>query len=327
MRLLEDRRRTDLRAGRSGRADRRGAAAQGDRGRRGEARRALLGELQGIPRGTGTGGSRCRLSQRTGGTRCARSLGRSGLTTIRPAASPRFGAFDPKHRMERPSGGWSPSTRLRRSTMIVRFSAGRGRSGHGDRPSLPPAAERAQAGSARRMAEAGVSEARLLRLLRLPRSELPEELRRLARLMGAKGDAGRFDWSDAFDAAVLGRRTASACAATSPATTTAGSTISRSSRRARHEHAEIRSDPHPAFLSGHAAQSRRRRPRQAPALRRRRAPADLVAVPEAALAHGGRWPCARAIDPEHRRLDPLAADLEGDDPRSAGGRGVAVRRP
>jgi CRISPR type I-E-associated protein CasB/Cse2 len=49
------------------------------------------------------------------------------------------------------------------------------------------------------LAEAGVSEARLLRLLRLPRSELPEELRRLARLMSSKGDAGRFDWSDAFD--------------------------------------------------------------------------------------------------------------------------------
>ena len=40
--------------------------------------------------------------------------------------------------------------------------------------------------------------ARLPRLLRLSRSELPEELRRLARLMAAKGDEGRFDWSDAF---------------------------------------------------------------------------------------------------------------------------------
>jgi CRISPR type I-E-associated protein CasB/Cse2 len=49
------------------------------------------------------------------------------------------------------------------------------------------------------LAEADVSEARLLRLLRLPRRELPIELRRLARLMGSKGDAGRFDWSDAFD--------------------------------------------------------------------------------------------------------------------------------
>jgi CRISPR type I-E-associated protein CasB/Cse2 len=49
------------------------------------------------------------------------------------------------------------------------------------------------------LAEADVSEARLLRLLRLPRGELSTELRRLARLMGSKGDAGRFDWSDAFD--------------------------------------------------------------------------------------------------------------------------------
>lgn len=51
----------------------------------------------------------------------------------------------------------------------------------------------------RALAEADVSEARLMRLLRSPWSDLPEELRRLARLMGAKGDAGRFDWSDAFD--------------------------------------------------------------------------------------------------------------------------------
>jgi CRISPR type I-E-associated protein CasB/Cse2 len=48
------------------------------------------------------------------------------------------------------------------------------------------------------LAEAEVSETRLLRLLQLPRSELPAELRRLARLMASKGDAGRFDWSDAF---------------------------------------------------------------------------------------------------------------------------------
>ena len=49
------------------------------------------------------------------------------------------------------------------------------------------------------LAEAEVSEARLLRLLRLSRGELPEELRRLARLMGSRGEVGRFDWSDAFD--------------------------------------------------------------------------------------------------------------------------------
>jgi CRISPR type I-E-associated protein CasB/Cse2 len=48
------------------------------------------------------------------------------------------------------------------------------------------------------LAEAEVSELRLLRLLRLPGGELPDELRRLARLMAAKGDIGRFDWSDAF---------------------------------------------------------------------------------------------------------------------------------
>lgn len=47
------------------------------------------------------------------------------------------------------------------------------------------------------MAEADVTEARLLRLLRVDRDELPEELRRLARLMASKGDAGRFDWTDA----------------------------------------------------------------------------------------------------------------------------------
>ena len=60
-----------------------------------------------------------------------------------------------------------------------------------------PLSGRGRVGEA--LAEAGVSEARLLRLLRLSRSELPEELRRLARLMGAKGDVGRFDWSAAFD--------------------------------------------------------------------------------------------------------------------------------
>ena len=47
------------------------------------------------------------------------------------------------------------------------------------------------------LAEAGVAEARLLRLLRLGRDELPEELRRLARMIASKGDPGRFDWADA----------------------------------------------------------------------------------------------------------------------------------
>lgn len=51
------------------------------------------------------------------------------------------------------------------------------------------------------LAESGVSEMRLLRLLRLGRSDLPEEVRRLARLMASKGDAGRFEWADIFDLA------------------------------------------------------------------------------------------------------------------------------
>lgn len=57
------------------------------------------------------------------------------------------------------------------------------------------------------MAEAGVAEARLLRLLRLGREELPEELARLARLMAAKGDDGRFDWADAAWLLVAGEST------------------------------------------------------------------------------------------------------------------------
>lgn len=48
------------------------------------------------------------------------------------------------------------------------------------------------------MAEAEISEARLLRLLRTNAAALPGEVRRLARLMAAKGDAGRFDWFDVF---------------------------------------------------------------------------------------------------------------------------------
>jgi len=48
------------------------------------------------------------------------------------------------------------------------------------------------------MAEAEISEARLLRLLRTGKDQLPEEVRRLARLMASKGDAGRFDWHDVF---------------------------------------------------------------------------------------------------------------------------------
>lgn len=48
------------------------------------------------------------------------------------------------------------------------------------------------------LAEADVSEARLLRLLRTGHDELPEEVRRLARLMAGKGEAGRFDWAEVF---------------------------------------------------------------------------------------------------------------------------------
>jgi|GEM_PF-3388673 len=48
------------------------------------------------------------------------------------------------------------------------------------------------------MAEAEISEARLLRLLRTGKDQLPEEVRRLARLMASKGDAGRFDWHEVF---------------------------------------------------------------------------------------------------------------------------------
>jgi len=46
------------------------------------------------------------------------------------------------------------------------------------------------------LAESGVSELRLLRLLRADRSRLDEETRQLARLLASKGEAGRFDWSE-----------------------------------------------------------------------------------------------------------------------------------
>lgn len=60
-------------------------------------------------------------------------------------------------------------------------------------------AERVSLGTA--MAEAQISEARLLRLLRTGPEHLPEEVRRLARLMASKGEAGRFDWHDVFELA------------------------------------------------------------------------------------------------------------------------------
>jgi CRISPR type I-E-associated protein CasB/Cse2 len=49
------------------------------------------------------------------------------------------------------------------------------------------------------LAGAGVSEHRVLRLLRSDAQRLDEELRQLARLLASKGDDGRFDWADAFD--------------------------------------------------------------------------------------------------------------------------------
>ena len=49
------------------------------------------------------------------------------------------------------------------------------------------------------LAEAGVTELRVLRLLRADADRLAEELRQLARLLASKGEAGRFDWGEAYD--------------------------------------------------------------------------------------------------------------------------------
>ena len=49
------------------------------------------------------------------------------------------------------------------------------------------------------LAEVGVTELRVLRLLRADAARLAEELRQLARLLASKGEAGRFDWGDAYD--------------------------------------------------------------------------------------------------------------------------------
>ncbi len=65
------------------------------------------------------------------------------------------------------------------------------------RPFHRPTGDRRTLGTA--LAEASVSEARLLRLLRTGSDQLPEEVRRLARLMASKGDDGRFDWSGMLD--------------------------------------------------------------------------------------------------------------------------------
>jgi CRISPR system Cascade subunit CasB len=53
-------------------------------------------------------------------------------------------------------------------------------------------------GLGRALAEAGVSEHRLLRLLRAGSERLANELRQLAQLVKSKGDDARFDWSDAL---------------------------------------------------------------------------------------------------------------------------------
>jgi hypothetical protein len=65
----------------------------------------------------------------------------------------------------------------------------------------PPEGERRPLGRA--LAEAGVSEHRLLRLLRVDADRLATELRQLAQLMKNKSDHGRFDWSDALWLALL----------------------------------------------------------------------------------------------------------------------------
>jgi CRISPR type I-E-associated protein CasB/Cse2 len=51
----------------------------------------------------------------------------------------------------------------------------------------------------RALADAGVAEQRVLRLLRVDAERLDEELRQLARLLASKGDKGAFDWSDALE--------------------------------------------------------------------------------------------------------------------------------
>ena len=48
------------------------------------------------------------------------------------------------------------------------------------------------------MADCGVTEGRLLRLLRSRSDQLPSEVRRLARLMASRGEDARFDWHDIF---------------------------------------------------------------------------------------------------------------------------------
>jgi CRISPR type I-E-associated protein CasB/Cse2 len=51
-------------------------------------------------------------------------------------------------------------------------------------------------GLGKALAESGVSELRLLRLLRADKARLDEETRQIARLLASKGESGRFDWSE-----------------------------------------------------------------------------------------------------------------------------------
>jgi CRISPR type I-E-associated protein CasB/Cse2 len=60
----------------------------------------------------------------------------------------------------------------------------------------PPDGERRPLGRA--LAEADVSELRLLRLLRADAGRLDAELYQLARLVQGRGDDARFDWADAL---------------------------------------------------------------------------------------------------------------------------------
>jgi CRISPR type I-E-associated protein CasB/Cse2 len=79
--------------------------------------------------------------------------------------------------------GWAFAATLRGMALAVPFHR-------------PERGERRSMGQA--LAETGVSDARLLRLLRADGDALPRELRRLARLVQAKGDKARFDWTEAM---------------------------------------------------------------------------------------------------------------------------------
>jgi CRISPR system Cascade subunit CasB len=63
-------------------------------------------------------------------------------------------------------------------------------------PYHQPSEDDARGAMGEALAKAGVSELRFLRLVRAGRDQLPDELRRLARLMASRGEG--FDWGDAF---------------------------------------------------------------------------------------------------------------------------------